>query len=713
MATNNEIITDILWEEMKSLAIEQQQCFYELLPDCIEYKFDEHKYLRQNIGYAIYGLPISNSNIIENSCYWKPEDSNDTSADIADTVNYDEKARSVIDIIYNKIRKCIIGNNNTQPICFGIIYNIIFRPKMNVELKKKEVKKKKTEESVREEEKESAVLPIPIFKVRRNIQKKSDSVKRSKQKENTKMEVEADYGIWYIDICGRLYKSWADYIENNNLPKCTMVVPKDGFYQANLSYPITEDYSTVWLEVIDSPACTLTTRICNGMDVISSITGFSTAGLCVASLFTPLAPAAVITGLVANGASSIWTVARSSQQLADRRSHKEPIDILNKDALPHWLGIAGTIFGLGTVGGSAALSKAAANGKMVSTFAKVAFNTVQGGNLFLNGAGIIYQGYNMIDKYMTDKTIDKTDALYLAVYIMFFTGAVIKIQFANDIIESTQGKIINDYKDGLRKKNLRKKFNRIARRAAENNACKISENAEVIKYIKHHEQILSVKLSVNQPVTHDQILGKTPHNIVWSFEQGKLKFIGFTLIDPIEYVVRLMKSDILNENYKNNPSGSKNYVDDSTTDQLRKVFCDLLNKFYLSDACPKSMNLPLIPDFEPLLEDMSHMKINEECLKKLFKIVEKLMKRSENKEDFLLMAFAFVWQYSKANLKQWKMDLRERMQSNSDSNILHKIIIAVSEAIDMILNNLCNAFGEYVKVNIASFDELLEVLVLK
>ncbi|KAM0728469.1 hypothetical protein ACS0PU_005251 [Formica fusca] len=701
MATNNEITTDTLWKEMESLAVEQQQRFYELLPDCIEYKFDEHKYLRQNIGYAIYGLPISNSSITENiSCYWKPEDSNDTNADIADTVNYDEKARSVIDIIYNKIRECTIGNNNTQPIYFGIIYNIIFRPKMNVGLKKKEVKKKKTEESVKEEEKESAVLPIPIFKVRRNIQKRSDNVKRSEQKENTKMEVEADYGIWYIDICGRVYKSWADYIENNNLPKCTMVVPKDGFYQANLSYPITEDYSTVWLEVIDSPACTWTTRICSGMDVISSITGFGTAGLCVASLFTSLAPAAVITGLVANGASSIWTVARSSQQLADRKSHKESIDILNKDALPHWVGIAGTIFGLGTVGGSAALSKAAANGKTVPTFAKVAFNTVQGGTLFLNGAGIIYQGYNMIDKYMTDKTIDKIDALYMAIHIMFFIGAVVKIQFANDIIKSTQGKIINDYKDALRKKNLRKKFNRIAQRAAENNACKISENAEVIKYIKHHEQILSVKLPVNQSVTHDQILDKAPHNMVWSFEQGKLKLIGFTLLDPIEYVVRLMKSDIFNENYKNNPSGSKNYVDDSTTDQLRKVFCDLLNKFYLSDACPKSMNLPLIPDFEPLLKDMSHMKIDEECLKKLFKIVEKLMKRSRNKEDFLLMAFAFVWQYSKANLKQWKMDLQDRMQSNLDSNILQKIIIAVSEAIDMILNNLCSAFTEYVQVNL-------------
>lgn len=406
-----------------------------------------------------------------------------------------------------------------------------------------------------------------------------------------------------------------------------------------------------------------------------------------------------IIGLVASSASGIWTVARSSQQLADRKNHKESIHILNKDAFPHWLGIGGTVFGFGSLGGSAALSKAAASGKTIPTFAKVAFNTVQGGNLFLNGAGIIYQGYYMIDKYMTDKTVSSIDALNLAIHIMFFTGAVVKIQFANDIIESTQGKIINDYKDTLRKKNLRKKFNRVTRKAAENNICKISENTEVIKYIKHREQLLSanqsVSQSVNQPVAQTD---KTSHNIIWSFEQNKLKVNGFILLDPIEYVVRLMKSDLFKENYENNPSGSQNY--DSTADQLKEIFSELLSKFYMSDACPKSMNLPIIPDFEPLLKDMSCMKINEECLKKLFKIVEKLMKRSKNKEDFLLLAFAFVWQYCKANLKQWKIDLYDRMQSSSDFNILQKIIIVVFEAIDMIVNNLCSAFTEYIRINL-------------
>jgi hypothetical protein len=83
---------------------------------------------------------------------------------------------------------------------------------------------------------------IPIFKIR----------KQKSNVQNDLIKAEADYETWYIDISSRVYKSWKDYIEKNTLPKCTMVFPKDGFYDADPSYPVTEDYSTVCLEIIDS-----------------------------------------------------------------------------------------------------------------------------------------------------------------------------------------------------------------------------------------------------------------------------------------------------------------------------------------------------------------------------------------------------------------------------------------------------------------------------
>ncbi|XP_029159868.1 uncharacterized protein LOC114931895 [Nylanderia fulva] len=742
MATNNEIAyIDVDWEEMKSLAMEQQQDFYECVFECKEYKENEHQYLKHDISCAIFGLPTSTkdaSTTKKDNCYWKPENTNDLNADITDTIEYEKEALNVRDVIYKQICECTTGNtNNTEPIYSGIIYNVIFRPKMNVKPKKKEVNKeteKETEEDelVKQEEKFAKIQHIPIFTIRRNIQKelidrsnheqsmdknalshwlgiggtvfglgvlgKSAALTKAvatnkKQKKNTTKE-QADYETWYIDIFGRVYKSWEDYMESNYLPECTMVLPKDGVYQADKSCPVTEDYSTVWLEVRESPACRWTKKICSGIDIASNIAGVGAASLGVAALFTPLGPAVAVTSLVATGVTSAWTVGRSSQQLIDRSNHEQSINPMDKNALPHWLGIAGSTFGLGVVGGSAALTKAAASGRTIPTFAKAAFNTVQGGNLIINGFGIVYQSYCLIDKYRTEQTVNRIDALYLAMHVMFFAGSVVKIQFANDIIESTQGKVINDYKDTLHKRNLRKKFNRAVRRAAENNTSKISENAEVIQYIKHREQILSA----NQPVSLGQTLEKNSHNIVWSLEHGKLKVNGIILLDPFEFVRRLREFNF-NES---NSSVSRN-DDNSINAQLVKLLLDLLTKFYSSDACPRSENLPTISDFETLIKEMSSMKIDEESLKKIFNIVEKLMKCSR-KEDFLLPAFRFVWQYCKANLKQWGIHSYYRMQSNSGSNVLKNIIAAVSEAINMIINNLCCAFEQYLKTNLNNYN---------
>ncbi|XP_077279813.1 uncharacterized protein LOC143907143 isoform X1 [Temnothorax americanus] len=705
-----EKVTDILWEETKTFAVEQQQCLYDSLPDYLMYKSDEHKYLKQNIGYARYGSPKDTkeaSATESNSCYCKTENSSDT--DVADSVVYDKKAQETIDKIYDKICKCAGETDSSEPIYVGIIYNMVFRQKMNIKSKKKEGKKKEEKTEVKKEGEMEVkemkteakeddndkkvmlldVLPVPIFKIKRRIQKNSETTKNAKQKDAAITD-EIQYETWFVAHNARVYKNWRDYIENNDLPAFTMVLPKDGVYQPNPDYPITEDYSTVWLEIMESPACNWKTKLCYGIDIASNVVGFGTVGLTVASLFTPLAPVVVVSGLAAAGATGAWSFGRNVQQLADRSSHEESIHVFDKEALPHYLGIAGTAFGLGVVGGSAIISNVAARGMTVNTVARAAFNTVQGGNLFINGVGVLYQSYNMIDKYITDKTVSVGDALNLATHLMFFCGSVVKVQFASDIIESTQGRIMNDYKESLGTKRLRKKYNRALRKAAETNVCKIEENAEVIRYIRNRQE-----LSSNQSLTKggNRISDKASRNIVWSCEHGRLKVNGILLLDPIVYVTRLIRRGIFIESNQNNSSGP--HADDSIADQLARVLCDLLSKLYVSDDCPKSTKLPIVPDFEPLLREMGSMNINEECLKKLFAVAVKLMKRSKDMDDFLFLTFTFVWQYCKANLKQWGMSLTYCTQSISSSKILEKIIIAIFEAIDMLLDNLSNAFMTY------------------
>ncbi|XP_028048403.2 uncharacterized protein LOC105832085 isoform X1 [Monomorium pharaonis] len=704
MATTEKEITDLLWEEMKMFATEQQQCFYELLadPDWTIYKSDKHKYLKQNIGYAIYGSPESTKDAKKeepSSCYYETKNSNDMD-DVADTVKYNNQAKKVIDKIYEQICKCTIETDDTEQIYFSIIFNLIFRSKTNVKPKKEVKKKVKKEakaeikEKAKEDKKELLIVnPVPIFKIRKSVQNNFKTTKSIEQ-ENTPIADEIQYETWYIDTNARVYKTWADYKKNNNLPQCTMVVPKDGFYQADPDYPITEEYSTVWLEIMDSPACTWKAKICNGIDIASSVIGIGTVGLGVASLLTPLAPVVIVSGIAATGVTSAWTLGRNSQHLVDRSSHKESVHLFNKEAFPHYLGIAGTTFGLGAVGGSVIISNVAARGMTVNTFAKVAFDTVQRGNLFLNGVGMLYQGYYMIDKYITGETVTVGDALNLATHIMFFCGSIVKVQFANEIIESTQGKVINDYKESLSSKRLRKKYNRVVRNAAENNVSKISENADVISYITKSKELLS-----NQPAANssNQILNN--RNIVWSCKGGRLRVNGIVLLDPVEYVTRLIKLGIFIEVNQNNSSGPQNHTNDAVADQLLQVFCNLLSRYYDSDDCPRTKNLPIVPDFEPLIREMSSMHINEDYLKMLFKITEKLMKRSRSMDDFLFQTFTFVWQYCKANLRQWGMSLCYYTQSISSSKILQKIIIAIFEAIDVVLNNLFCAFGMYIDSN--------------
>ncbi|EZA47673.1 hypothetical protein DMN91_012339 [Ooceraea biroi] len=716
--------TYIVPNELIELAAEQQQCFYECLPECTEYKHNEHEYLKRNIGYAIYGPPeikSTNENTTEgnnSNSNSEPKTVKDADADIADSVDYSEEQKAVINKIYDKICECVIEKDKPiLPIYFAIIYNIICgnekikpnkkdQPKEDQQVKPqaKDVadKEKETRKTDAKDEDEWPVVFIPIFTIRKSIPRQSNTA-NAKQEEKAPTGDETSYDTWYIDITARVYKSWSDYKENNNLPECVMILPKDGCYQEDKTKPVTEDYSTVLLEILDSPACAWTAKFAKGADIASTVLGIGGIGLCVASMFTPLAPIA-IAGLAMSGATGAWTIGRSSQQLVDRSKHEESIDLFNKEAFPHWICLAGSATGLGVVGGSAALSAAAARGMAVNMVARTAFNTIQGGSIFLNGVGILYQGYCIVDKYKTDGTISYVDTLSFVAHAMFFTNSVVNIQFAGDIIESSQGRVINDYKENLRTRNLRKKFNRMRRKANENNTNSISENAEVIRYIKNRQQLSSFKQnaadtsmsSFKQNAADALTSNKTFSNVVWSFDQGKLKVNGVTLIDPFEYVMRLIRLGVFVDQSQEQ-SVSRYGTNDCTFEQLMKVLCNLLTKYSANRNYHSSTRLP---DYEPLIRQMSSMNINEDYLKKLFDVAVRLMQRSRDVEDWLLKAMTFVWQYCKINLKQWGIETYLRERSDSGSFILRNIIIAVSEALDMMLTNLFNAFYMYVEATL-------------
>ena len=117
--------------------------------------------------------------------------------------------------------------------------------------------------------------PVPIFRVLKNVIKNQDG------KRVTKKLV-----IYYIDDLGRVYKSWNDYLGNNVLPECIMVVPKNGEYQGDDKKQWTEKMSYVWTEVYESPACK--TNAINTIDSINTLVSLGCAGVGVAAVFNPV-----------------------------------------------------------------------------------------------------------------------------------------------------------------------------------------------------------------------------------------------------------------------------------------------------------------------------------------------------------------------------------------------------------------------------------------
>lgn len=258
--------------------------------------------MKQNIGYAIFGPPVSSEerNQVEqrNNCYYRPQNVDNTDADIVDIIGYDEGATKIIEKIYNQIRECAdIKKTNPQSIYVGVIYNVIFFPDENLESKteknsdKQKKEEKANEKEEKKKEKQPATFPIPVFTIRLNSKAKFYIGRAANDIGYGKYtRIQSTYETQYIDSNARVYDTWTSYVTTNVLPKCTMVLPKDGVYKPDPNYPIVEDYSTVWVEIMDSPACTTAVKVKRGIDYASTAAGIAGLGLGLASMFTPVAP---------------------------------------------------------------------------------------------------------------------------------------------------------------------------------------------------------------------------------------------------------------------------------------------------------------------------------------------------------------------------------------------------------------------------------------
>ncbi|XP_015587492.1 uncharacterized protein LOC107264103 [Cephus cinctus] len=198
-------LENLLYKQAKHF----QQIFYELCSDYHTFYFDALndgiKHLKNFIGYTLFGLHLS---------------------------TYNHEQIHITEKLYNKI---VENSNDKGTIYCGLIFNVVYFTQARRNADK-------------------YIYPIPVFKVG-NFKGDRHTIKYDTVPLN----------VTYIDIGGRVYKNWQEYLAKNTLKNMTMIVPYEGIYSMNPVFPSGRFSSTVYIEKIlsqttDDPNCIMNPR---------------------------------------------------------------------------------------------------------------------------------------------------------------------------------------------------------------------------------------------------------------------------------------------------------------------------------------------------------------------------------------------------------------------------------------------------------------------
>ena len=218
-----------LYKEAVEEAVKFLQSKYEVISDWNVYGILELSYLRKYVAITLFGLPTEETE--SNAFFYGNED-----------------AAEKINTVYNKI--CLHGKQTDKSIMCNVIYVCTYN-----------------ENLIRNEFQNNILDKLsihPIFIIKKNAK-------------NTQ------YNNWYIDVNGRVYKGWQDFLKNNTLPNCIMITPKDGIYQGNLREMWSDEKSPIWIDINVNRSNTFVEK----MDAASMIASFATLGTACASFFAP------------------------------------------------------------------------------------------------------------------------------------------------------------------------------------------------------------------------------------------------------------------------------------------------------------------------------------------------------------------------------------------------------------------------------------------
>jgi hypothetical protein len=206
----------LVWKEE---AVKLQQDYFDLLgtPMWREFEPSDYDKLKKQIGFALFDVP-----------------GQVPSADLNECTGYTFKQQLEINKIFYIIKKCMKNNTNPNNICVSFLYVV-----------------GKTGD---------ACIRVPFIRAQ-----------------------QFDIGFrqninLFVDLCGRVYKNWQDYLDNNTIPDSVLCYPRNGVYSVK--------NGAVEVEFGMSPAGQTGAKVLQGLDIGGTILS---VGAGAALMFAPVA----------------------------------------------------------------------------------------------------------------------------------------------------------------------------------------------------------------------------------------------------------------------------------------------------------------------------------------------------------------------------------------------------------------------------------------
>lgn len=247
--------------------------------------------------------------------------------------------------------------------------------------------------------------------------------------------------IYFLDQIGRVYCTWRDFKDNNKLPGALICFPKNGIYKADKNGLVLITFET-------APSSRLGSKALSVLDAASTVVTVGATLVGIASMFVPVIAPITLAATVGATGGGIYGVARGSQQIHDRRTHKQSISLKDSTARNCWLSVFGSVFGIGSGLAIKGMVRMAASGQALSKLGMITVNILNYGSLTINGLGVANGLANLIEKKEKGE-LREVDILQFTTSVLFFTNAAMNAKTASNIIVEVKTDIFTNLRTNL------------------------------------------------------------------------------------------------------------------------------------------------------------------------------------------------------------------------------------------------------------------------